>query len=53
MGQVILLDDLIVALGGHLLEVKQLRFRVLIEAGNSQIQRGAFHGRFGINLLHI
>ena len=49
----VLVDDLVVALRGHLAKVKQLRFRVLIEGRNSQIQGGALHGRSEMIVSHI
>ena len=41
----ILLDDLIVSLRGHLLEIVQLRLGMLIQGGDSQVEGGALHGR--------
>ena len=38
-------DDFIAALGGHLAEVEKLSLRVLIQAGDAQVQGGAFHLR--------
>ena len=46
----ILVDDLVVALRGHLAKVKQLRFRVLVEGRNSQIQGGALHGGYEMSI---
>ena len=49
----ILLDDLIVALSGHLLEIVQLGLRVLIQGGDSQVEGGALHGGHKTSISYV
>ena len=46
----ILRDDLIIALGSHLLEIVELGLGVLVEGGHSQIEDGALHGGHEISI---
>ncbi len=42
---VVLVDNFVAALAGHLAEVVELRFRMLIESRHPHIESGAFHPR--------